>query len=213
MTGDTFTERLRLSHAVASDLDEVFAIQSDPRVWTHYPSLRHTDRAQTVEMIERWERSWGDAGLGSWVARLRDTGEVVGNGGCTLLGGEVWNIGYRIAGDHYGQGLATELARAGVAAARRIAPDRLSRRAQPRLCPGGREARSRTRAPGAGRGQSRPRGDAARVRGSTADADAARRGPEVATDPASVLSADRKKRIVHVDYLRWSTCRRIRWSG
>lgn len=124
VTDDTFTERLRLSRAVASDLDEVFAIQSDPRVWTHYPSLRHTDRAQTVEMIERWERSWADAGLGSWVARLRDTGEVVGNGGCTLLGGEVWNIGYRIAGDHHGQGLATELARAGVEAARSIAPER-----------------------------------------------------------------------------------------
>ncbi|WP_311259931.1 GNAT family N-acetyltransferase [Microbacterium sp. WCS2018Hpa-9] len=124
MTDDTFTDRLRLSRAVPSDLDAVFAIQSDPRVWTHYPSLRHTDPAQSVEMMQRWERSWAQAGLGSWVARLRDTDEVVGNGGCTLLGGEVWNIGYRIAGDHHGRGLATELARAGVEAARMIAPDR-----------------------------------------------------------------------------------------
>lgn len=124
MTDDLFTDRLRLSRAVPSDFDAVFAIQNDPRVWTHYPSLRHTDPAQSVEMIERWERSWNEAGLGSWVARLRDTDEVVGNGGCTLLGGEVWNIGYRIAPDHHGRGLATELARAGVETARRIAPDR-----------------------------------------------------------------------------------------
>lgn len=124
MTDDTLTDRLQLSRAAPSDLDAVFAIQSDPRVWTHYPSLRHTDRAQTVEMMERWDRSWTDAGLGSWVARLRDTGEVVGNGGCTLLGGEVWNIGYRIAADHHGRGLATELARAGVERARAIAPER-----------------------------------------------------------------------------------------
>lgn len=124
MTDDTFTEQLRLTRPVASDLDEVFAIQSDPRVWTHYPSLRHTAPSQTVEMIDRWRRSWAEAGLGSWVARLRDTGEVVGNGGCTLLGGEVWNVGYRISADHHGRGLATELARAGVERARAIAPDR-----------------------------------------------------------------------------------------
>lgn len=124
MNVDLLTDRLRLARAVPSDLDEVFAIQSDPRVWTHYPSLRHTDPAQTVEMMERWGLSWTEAGLGSWVARLRDTGAVVGNGGCTLLGGEVWNIGYRISAEHHGRGLATELARAGVARAREIAPER-----------------------------------------------------------------------------------------
>ncbi|KQZ23492.1 GNAT family N-acetyltransferase [Microbacterium sp. Root553] len=124
MTDDILTERLRLSRPHPSDLPEVFAIQSDPRVWTHYPSLRHTDPAQSVAMMERWERSWQEAGLGSWVARLRDTGEVVGNGGCTVLGGEVWNIGYRIAGDHHGKGYATELARAGVEQARARDPQR-----------------------------------------------------------------------------------------
>lgn len=124
MTADTLTERLRLSRPVPADLDEVFAIQTDPRVWTHFPSLRHVDRTPTLRMMERWEQSWNDAGLGSWVARLRDTGEMVGNGGCTLLGGEVWNIGYRIAADHHGRGYATELAAAAVAQARAIAPER-----------------------------------------------------------------------------------------
>ena len=124
MTDDLFTDRLRLSRPVPSDLNAVFAIQSDPRVWTHYPSLRHTDAETTIRMMQRWERSWQTAGLGSWVARLRDTGEVIGNGGCTLLDGRVWNVGYRIAADHHGQGYATELAIAGVERAREIAPDR-----------------------------------------------------------------------------------------
>lgn len=124
MSDDIFTERLRLSRPVSGDLDALFPIQTDPRVWTHYPSLRHTDPAQTLEMIERWRRSWAEAGLGSWVARLRDTDEVVGNGGCTLLGGRVWNVGYRISADHHGRGLATELARAGIERARAIDPDR-----------------------------------------------------------------------------------------
>lgn len=124
MTEDTLTERLRLSRPTPADLDAVFAIQSDPRVWGHYPSLRHVDRSQTAQMMERWERSWVDAGLGSWVARLRDTDEIIGNGGCTLLGGEVWNVGYRVAGDHHGRGFATEIARAAVEAAAAVAPGR-----------------------------------------------------------------------------------------
>ncbi|MBT2474078.1 GNAT family N-acetyltransferase [Microbacterium sp. ISL-103] len=124
MTDDLFTDRLQLSRAVPSDLDAVFAIQSDPRVWTHYPSLRHTTRDDSIRMMERWERSWERAGLGSWVVRMRDTGEVIGNGGCTLLDGDVWNVGYRIAADHHGRGYATELARAAVDRARILAPDR-----------------------------------------------------------------------------------------
>lgn len=124
MADDIFTERLRLSRAVSADLDAIFAIQNDPRVWTHYPSLRHTDPETTLQMMERWSRSWAQAGLGSWVARLRDTGEIIGNGGCTLLRDEVWNVGYRIAADHHGRGYATELARAGIEQARIIAPDR-----------------------------------------------------------------------------------------
>lgn len=124
MTVDTLTERLRLSRPVPADLDAVFAIQQDPRVWTHFPSLRHTEVATTASMMKRWDDSWAAAGLGSWVVRLRATGEVIGNGGCTLLGGEVWNVGYRIAADHHGHGYATELARAGVEAARALDSDR-----------------------------------------------------------------------------------------
>ena len=65
MTDDTFTEHLRLSRPVASDLDAVFAIQNDPRVWTHYPSLRHTDPAQTVDLAfyEKLVAFARDAGL------------------------------------------------------------------------------------------------------------------------------------------------------
>lgn len=124
MTGDLLTARLRLCRPAPSDLDEVFAIQNDPRVWRHFPSLRHIEVETTIAMMQKWERSWTEAGLGSWTARLRETGELVGNGGCTLLRGEVWNVGYRIAADHHGRGYATELAAAAIAEARRIAPER-----------------------------------------------------------------------------------------
>lgn len=124
MTDVLLTPRLRLSRPVPADLDAVHAINADPRVWTHFPSLRHTEIATTEAMMQRWARSWTEAGLGSWTVRLRDTGEVIGNGGCTMLRGEVWNLGYRIGADHHGHGYATELAGAAVERARAIDPDR-----------------------------------------------------------------------------------------
>lgn len=124
MSDDLLTPRLRLSRPSPADLDAVHTINADPRVWTHFPSLRHRELATTVAMMERWERSWNEAGLGSSVVRLRSTGDVIGNGGCTLLGGEVWNVGYRIAADHHGQGYATEIAGAAIERARAIDPDR-----------------------------------------------------------------------------------------
>ncbi|MBO9626872.1 MAG: GNAT family N-acetyltransferase [Microbacterium sp.] len=128
MPSEILTARLRLTRPAPADLDEVFAIHHDPRVWLHYPSLRHLDTAATQAMMASWDRSWTDAGLGSFVARLRDTGEMVGAGGCGVRGvgsdGAVWNVGYRVAADHHGRGYATEIATAGMERARELAPDR-----------------------------------------------------------------------------------------
>lgn len=124
MTADTLTPRLRLSRPRADDLDDLFAISNDPRVWTHYPTLRHLAREETAARMAHWEESWETAGSGSWSVRLRSTGELIGNRGCTLLGGEVWNLGYRLSADHHGHGYATELATAAVEHAHRVEPDR-----------------------------------------------------------------------------------------
>lgn len=35
-------------------------------------------------------------------------GELIGNGGCMLLGGEVWNFGYWLLVDYYGNGYVIE---------------------------------------------------------------------------------------------------------
>lgn len=128
MPSEILTARLRLTRPVPGDLEEVFAIHSDPRVWRHYPSLRHLDREPTLAMMASWERGWNDAGLGAFVARVSGTGQMVGVGGCSVRGfgtdGAVWNVGYRVAADHHGQGYATEIARAGMERARERAPER-----------------------------------------------------------------------------------------
>ena len=120
------TDRLILRRPVDADIDAIHEIYSDPRVWEHYPSLRHVDRTKTERLVERWISGWDAASLASWIIRRRDTGEVIGNGGCTLIGhgdAAVWNLGYRISADQHGHGYATETARAAVGAAGGVRPD------------------------------------------------------------------------------------------
>lgn len=139
---EILTDRLRLSLPEPDDLDAMFAIYSDPRVWTHFPSLRPTEPERIAAMLGRWADSWRIHGLGSWIVRLRETGEVIGNGGCTMLGAagavaegaggagvgperaaRVWNLGYRLSADHHGHGYATEVSRAALAAVAQVAPE------------------------------------------------------------------------------------------
>jgi len=131
---EILTDRLSLRRPEPGDLDAVFAVYSDPRVWTHFPSLRPTEPQRIAAMLERWGSSWRIHGLGSWIVRLRETGEVIGNGGVTMLGADapdagpegparVWNLGYRLSADHHGHGYATEVARAALEAAAQVAPD------------------------------------------------------------------------------------------
>ena len=118
------TARLDLYRPAATDLAALFGILSDPRVWTHFPTLRHTDPDQTAATTERWMRDWEHDALGVWVVGDRDTGRVIGYGGCSSLGGVAWNLGYRLAPEVQGRGLATELARRGMERAREVMPER-----------------------------------------------------------------------------------------
>lgn len=119
----TTTSRLDLARPEAGDLDELFALCSDPRVWQHFPALRHTDRAQTATVLDGWITRWDADGLATWVARERGSTPVVGYGGCTILADTVWNLGYRFAADAHGRGYATELAREALAQASSTRPE------------------------------------------------------------------------------------------
>ncbi len=102
----------------AADVDDVFALLSDPLMWEHYPSMRHQERAQSESLVDSWQDSWDEHGLGMWIARDED-GALHGIGGSAVRHETYWNLAYRLSPGSRGRGLAAELARAGIAAARR----------------------------------------------------------------------------------------------
>ena len=125
--------RLELDAVVPADLDEQFALMSDPGVWAHLPSGRHTDPTQTAAGIEHSVGHWERNGLGYWTVRLREdltgtplrAGDVVGTGGCAVRVGTVWwNLYYRLTPTAWGRGLAAELVDAALEAARAVDADR-----------------------------------------------------------------------------------------
>jgi RimJ/RimL family protein N-acetyltransferase len=127
------TPRLKLDAVVPEDLDEHFALMSDPDVWAHLPSGRHSDPARTAEGIQHSAGHWSRDGLGYWTARLRadlpgtslSAGAMVGTGGCALrVGTSWWNLYYRLTRPAWGLGLAAELVTASIDAAHTVDPDR-----------------------------------------------------------------------------------------
>jgi RimJ/RimL family protein N-acetyltransferase len=119
---DLVTERLHLSAMSLADTDELFGILSDPAGWWFDPDSRHVDRATTLGFAERAAARWPTDGLSYWTARRRSDGVIIGLGGVQRHRSGSWNVSYRIAAAAQGQGLAVELARAGIDAAGQIDP-------------------------------------------------------------------------------------------
>jgi len=116
------TVRLDLRAVAMSDVDLIYGLTSDPRVWTHLPSGVHTSREQAEAELARQAAAWDSDGLAQWTARLHD-GTFAGIGGCSISAGTAWNVYYRFVPEVQGRGLATELVSAAQAAARQVRPD------------------------------------------------------------------------------------------
>lgn len=121
--GPISTARLDLAPPVDADLDGWFAVVSDPRLWEHFPSGRPTRREETAASLRRIADEWSRVGLGAWTVRRKGLPAVIGLGGCSLRRETFWNLGYRLAADTHGAGLATELAAEAVQRANRVRPD------------------------------------------------------------------------------------------
>lgn len=111
-------DRLVLVRPEADDVEDRYAICSDPRVLTHLPSARHVERSTTQHLIDEWIAEWDRDGLGLWSVREHPAGPVVGYGGCSVRHDAFWNLGYRFSADPHGRGYATEVSLRGIEAER-----------------------------------------------------------------------------------------------
>lgn len=55
----TETKRLSLDRPTAEDVAGLHEIFSDPRVWTHIPTQRHSSLEKTRVMLESWNPGMG----------------------------------------------------------------------------------------------------------------------------------------------------------
>lgn len=126
MADELTTERLRLRRATMEDLPAIHAIMSDPEVMRFWSEPPHPDMARTTE----WLQSMVDADPAtSDDFVIERDGRVVGKLGCWRLP----DIGYHLARDQWGQGVASEAMAAYLDRRRSIGtPSRLTADVDPR---------------------------------------------------------------------------------
>ena len=115
------TDRLVLRRwDVTGDLDAWAAICADPEVMRYIGDGKPRDREQSAEQLASLERTWREQGFGLFAVERTDTGELIGFTGLAspdflpeIL--PAVEIGWRLGRAHWGQGFATEAARAALA--------------------------------------------------------------------------------------------------
>ena len=104
------TDRLILRPLTVDDADAVFVWASDPAVNRYMSYPLHTD----IETTRQWLRSVEQAAEGDYdfgFVRKSD-GLLIGSGGVYDNGDGSWEFGYNLRRDCWGQGCATEAAKA-----------------------------------------------------------------------------------------------------
>jgi len=109
------TERLILRKWREGDREPFARMNCDPVVMEHFPAL--LSRQESDALVDRAEAHLEQHGYGPWAAELRESQEFIGYVGLVIPGFEASftpcvEIGWRLAKEHWGKGLATEGARA-----------------------------------------------------------------------------------------------------
>lgn len=112
------TPRLRLRRWEPRDRAPFAAVNADPEVMRHFPAP--LDRADSDALIDRLDRAWHANGIGFAVAERKEDGAFLGMVGLSRMQfpelgpphDGALEVGWRLARPFWGQGYATEAARA-----------------------------------------------------------------------------------------------------
>jgi RimJ/RimL family protein N-acetyltransferase len=111
------TERLLLREWRDADREPFAALNGDPRVMEHFPSL--LSREESDALVDRIVAHWQEDGHGLWAVERTVDRAFLGFTGLTPGGSADMppfvEVGWRFAVDAWGHGYATEAARAAVA--------------------------------------------------------------------------------------------------
>jgi len=100
-----------LRELAPDDADALALVLSDPETMKYYPAP--FDQKGIQQWIERNLRRYAEDGVGLWAMVLKATGEMIGDCGIIrqhVEGEHLYEIGYHLRRDQWGQGLATEAA-------------------------------------------------------------------------------------------------------
>ena len=112
-------ERVLMREWVPNDLEPFAALNADPRVMEHYPSL--LTRAESDAFVrERIVPQFAERGFGLWAVEVPEVAPFVGYVGLLVHTFEAEftpcvEIGWRLAFPYWGNGYATEAARVAIA--------------------------------------------------------------------------------------------------
>jgi ribosomal-protein-alanine N-acetyltransferase len=107
------TSRLVLREFHPDDVDALERVLSDQETMRFYPAP--FDRAGVEDWIARNLRRYAENGHGLWAMVLKANSEIIGDCGLVVQSvddADEIEVGYHVRRDHWGQGLATEAARA-----------------------------------------------------------------------------------------------------
>lgn len=117
---DVRTERLWLRPWRDEDVEPFAALNADPRVMEHFPAV--ASRQETEAMVARLRAHFAQHGWGLWAVEVPGVAPFIGFVGLSTVTFTAHftpavEVGWRLAAAHWGQGYATEGARAALGVA------------------------------------------------------------------------------------------------
>jgi ribosomal-protein-alanine N-acetyltransferase len=112
------TGRTILREITLDDVDPFFEMDSDPEVHRYLGTQPIKNKDQVVDMIKYIRQQYVDNGIGRWAIVDKSTNQFIGWTGLKLVKDLInnqtnyYDLGYRLNRKYWGQGYATETARA-----------------------------------------------------------------------------------------------------